>query len=94
MARCVLLTGGVMIFGILPGIFYQGSHLGLIHPYGNPELMNHRGFVLQVMLLTAAGLHQTPLTGLLNFVLFARDFVFQSVQKPTELFQPGKRFGP
>ncbi len=55
--RRVLLAGGVVIFGILLGIFYQGSNLGLIHLWGNPELMNHRDFVLQVMLLTAGGLH-------------------------------------
>jgi hypothetical protein len=39
------------------GTFWPGGNLGLIHPWGNPELMNHRGFVLQVMLLTAGGLH-------------------------------------
>jgi tetratricopeptide (TPR) repeat protein len=55
--RRALLAGGVVIFGILPGIFYQGSNLGLIVPWGNPQLMNHRDFVLQVMLLTAGGLH-------------------------------------
>jgi hypothetical protein len=55
--RRVLLAGGVVIFGILLGIFYQGSRLGLIHPWGNPELMNQREFVIQVMLLTAGGLH-------------------------------------
>ena len=52
-----LLAGGVVIFGILLGIFYQGSNLGLIHPWASPELMNRRDFVLQVMLLTAGGLH-------------------------------------
>jgi 4-amino-4-deoxy-L-arabinose transferase-like glycosyltransferase/tetratricopeptide (TPR) repeat protein len=52
-----LLAGGVVIFGILLGLFYKGSNLGLIQPWVNPELMNHRDFALQVMLLTAGGLH-------------------------------------
>ena len=55
--RRVLLAGAVVIIGILLGIFYQGSNLGLINLSGNPDLMNHRGFALQVMLLTAGGLH-------------------------------------
>jgi 4-amino-4-deoxy-L-arabinose transferase-like glycosyltransferase len=53
----VLLAGGVVIFGVLLGIFYRGGNLGLIYPWVNPELMNHRDFVFQVMLLTAGGLH-------------------------------------
>ena len=57
-----LLAGGVVIFGLLLGIFYRGSNLGLIAPWGNPELMNHWGFALQVMLLTAGGLHLLLLT--------------------------------
>ncbi len=53
----VLLAGGAVIFGILLGIFYRGANLGLTYPWVNPELMNHRDFVFQVMLLTAGGLH-------------------------------------
>lgn len=52
-----LLAGGGVIFGILLGIFYQGSHLGLIHQWGNPGLMNQWEFVIQVMVLTAGGMH-------------------------------------
>ena len=58
-----LLAGGVVIFGLWLGIFYRGSNLGLIPPWGNPELMNHSGFALQVMLLTVGGLHLLFLTG-------------------------------
>ena len=52
----VLLAGGVVIFGILLGIFYRGGNLGLIHPWAHPELMNHWDFLLQVIILTAGGL--------------------------------------
>ncbi len=52
-----LLAGGVVIFGLLLGMFCRGSNLGLILQRANPELMNHRNFVLQVMFLTAGGVH-------------------------------------
>jgi tetratricopeptide (TPR) repeat protein len=61
--RRVWLGGGVVIIGLLLGMFRLGGGLGLIHPWGNPELMNHWGFVLQVMLLTAGGLHLLGLVG-------------------------------
>jgi 4-amino-4-deoxy-L-arabinose transferase-like glycosyltransferase len=55
--RRVLLAGGVVIFGILLGTFRSGRGLGLLLPWANLELLNHWDFLLQVGLLTAAGLH-------------------------------------
>ena len=57
-----LLTGSVTIFAILPGMFWLGGDLGLIHPWENPEVMKHWDFRLQVVLLTAGGLHLLLLT--------------------------------
>jgi 4-amino-4-deoxy-L-arabinose transferase-like glycosyltransferase len=57
-----LLAGGIVILGLGLGMFRLGDKLGLIHPWGNPESLNHPDFLLQVVLLTAAGLHLLLLT--------------------------------
>jgi 4-amino-4-deoxy-L-arabinose transferase-like glycosyltransferase len=59
----VLLAGGVVIFGSLLALVHQGSRLGLLFPWGSPELMNHRDFAFQVMLLTAGGMHLLLVVG-------------------------------
>ncbi len=61
--RRTLLAGGVVIFGILLGTFRSGGDLGLLLPWANLELLNHWDFLLQVGLLTAAGLHLFLLVG-------------------------------
>ena len=55
--RQALLAGGVAVFGLVLGTFCLVDNLGLIRPWDDPDLMNHWGFVLQLTLLTAAGLH-------------------------------------
>jgi hypothetical protein len=47
---------GVIIFGLLLAVFRLCGDLGLIHPWENPELMNHWDFLLQVIILTGGGL--------------------------------------
>ena len=54
--RRTLLTMGVVMFGLSLAVFRLCGDLGLIHPWENPELMNHWDFRLQVMILTAGGL--------------------------------------
>jgi 4-amino-4-deoxy-L-arabinose transferase-like glycosyltransferase len=55
--RQALLAGGVVVFGLVLGTFCLVDNLGLLQPWTDPELMNHWDFVLQLTLLTAAGLH-------------------------------------
>jgi hypothetical protein len=55
--RQALLAGGVAVFGLVLGTFCLGDNLWLVRSWEDPELMNHWGFVLQLTLLTAAGLH-------------------------------------
>ncbi|MGA2787689.1 MAG: glycosyltransferase family 39 protein [Verrucomicrobiota bacterium] len=61
--RQTLLAGGVAVFGLVLGTFCLSDNLGLIRPWDDPGLMNHWGFVLQLTLLTAAGLHFLLLAG-------------------------------
>jgi hypothetical protein len=59
----ILLTSAILIFGMLLGGFWLYGDLGLIHPWLNPEALKDREFQLQVMLLTAGGLHLLLLVG-------------------------------
>jgi tetratricopeptide (TPR) repeat protein len=52
-----LLAGGVAVFGLVLGTFCLSNNLWLVRSWVDPELMNQWGFVLQLTLLTAAGLH-------------------------------------
>ena len=51
------MAGGAVVSGVLLGISLRVPHLGLIHPWENPELLGHWDFVLQIMVLMAGGLH-------------------------------------
>ncbi len=61
--RWTLLAASSLIFGTLLGVLWLGGDLGAIHPWGNTEVSGHWGFRLQVMLLSAAGLHLLLLAG-------------------------------
>jgi len=61
--RRALLEGSAVIFGALLGLVWLGGDLGLFHPLRNPEAMNYWGFRLQLILLTAGGLHLLLLVG-------------------------------
>ena len=58
-----LLMGGILLVGVLVEVFWLCGDLGLITSWVNFEVMKHWDFRLQVMLLTAAGLHLLLLTG-------------------------------
>jgi len=58
-----LLAVGVVLLGISLGICRFGGNLGLLFPWGNPELLNRWDFLLQVGVLTAAGVHLLLLVG-------------------------------
>jgi 4-amino-4-deoxy-L-arabinose transferase-like glycosyltransferase/tetratricopeptide (TPR) repeat protein len=60
--RQALLAGGLAVFGLVLGTFCLVDHLWLVRSWDDPQLMNHWGFVLQLTLLTAAGLHLLLLT--------------------------------
>jgi 4-amino-4-deoxy-L-arabinose transferase-like glycosyltransferase len=51
------LGGGAVILAVLLGVLCPGGNLWLVQHWTNPEPMNQWGFVLQVALLTAAGVH-------------------------------------
>lgn len=55
--------GGVVILGSLSGLFWLGGDPGLFHPLTNPEVFDHAGYRLQLVLLTAGGLHLLLLVG-------------------------------
>ncbi|MGB8370657.1 MAG: glycosyltransferase family 39 protein [Limisphaerales bacterium] len=61
--RQTWLTGGIVIFGILLGFFWLGDDPGLFNSKTNPESFNHWSFRLQVIFLTAGGLHCLLLAG-------------------------------
>jgi 4-amino-4-deoxy-L-arabinose transferase-like glycosyltransferase len=58
-----LLKGSAVIFGALLALVWLGGDLGLFTPLTNSEAFNHWGFRLQVILLTAGGLHCLLLIG-------------------------------
>jgi len=55
--RQALLAGGVVVFGLVLGTFCLSDNRWLVRSWVDPELMNQWGFVLQLTLLTATGLH-------------------------------------
>jgi hypothetical protein len=61
--RRTLLKGGVVIFGVLLGIFWSCDNLGLAGRWAPPEFIQHWGFQFQVAFLTAGGLHLLLLAG-------------------------------
>jgi len=58
-----LLKGGAVIFGALLALVWLGGDLGLFTPLTNSDAFSHWGFRLQVILLTAGGLHCLLLVG-------------------------------
>jgi 4-amino-4-deoxy-L-arabinose transferase-like glycosyltransferase len=57
-----LLAGGVLIFGGLLGTLRLGGDPGLFVPSASSELIRHWDFLLQMVLLSAGGLHLLLLT--------------------------------
>jgi 4-amino-4-deoxy-L-arabinose transferase-like glycosyltransferase/tetratricopeptide (TPR) repeat protein len=57
------LTGGIVIFGALLGFFWLGDDPGLFNSETNPGSLNCWSFRLQVIFLTAGGLHCLLLAG-------------------------------
>jgi hypothetical protein len=61
--RRIWLRGSLVLFGILWLLFWLGGDPGIFHPSINPQSFYHWGFRLQLILLTAGGLHLLALTG-------------------------------
>ncbi len=58
------LTGGIIIFGGVVGLFWLGGDPGLIHPWFHPEVWTHWSFRLQVAALAMAGVNILLLVGI------------------------------
>ena len=58
-----LLTASISVLVMMLGVLWLGGDLGVIHSWGNSEVSKYWGFRLQVMLLSAAGLHLLLLAG-------------------------------